>query len=579
LGFIDEVIDDIAESPVMSKRDRQILFRKRAKLKVFIRKISDDWTKHQKDSLSDTLIPRLYALMKHTKLTRLVSLNTLTKVTKLRADTGLISPQETYRWGIELSKFAPRISGTTNMDLTNKYIIEKLNSFGLNAWAEPMNFRAVLFKNFELRILSPETKEITCFPQNNVGFGDVTAKLIDVGKGEHDDYFGKEVEGQIVLVNWGTFRTHEGPCAARKRYTLLRMYDVAWAHKVAGMLGYFEDTPGNSLRVLEPGFKPVGGSNVWGPSEIGSDHQYQIPTLNIGREDAKYLRSLSNRGPIEVHMRIEGIRKVSTTEHVVGVLPGRTSKTLLVGSHTCTAFEGAICDTSGTVGNLALAKYFSQIPLGKRDKTLIFYFDSFHVWGNCPQAGLMFIKNHSNMIADIEALIWLDHIGAGETSARTAVVSENPVLWPLFLISMAKNGRQPLALPMAKIYTGCMPGPFARLGIPIVTQQAIVEALLSTEDTWDKFTPNDFFKDILIHVDLILWLQHITIPRDTPGESLGGCGVLFTESDTPDYPNGESYVPEVAPPLYVGGKDRSVRILKTQQEKDEYFKPLYTRTN
>ena len=473
-----------------------------------------------------------------------------------------LTREELYQWGRDLSDIAPRVPGTKSMDRTNQYIIDKLESFGIKAWTEPINFNGVFFHEWSFEINSPKNKKYICFPENNVGFGNVTADIVDIGRGCEEDYKGKEVSGRIVLLNLGEINEHEGPCAQRRRYTLLHLYDIAYANNVAGIIVYFTDTPGNTIKLLEPGIKPIGGSNIWGPAEVGSNHQFTIPVLNIGRPDAEEIKELLKSGSVEGHIVIDGVRKVSTTNIVLGLLPGNGDRAISVGSHSCTAFEGAVCDTIGVVGTLALAKHFSGVPLEKRNKSLLFFFDSFHVWGNCCQTAITVLDRYKTLTANTDSMIWLDHIGNGKADTiHNTTVSDNPVLWPLTAFSQYKYNIAPYVVPVVEIWSICATGAYQRIGIPTVTVQAMDEYTLTPEDTWDKFDPDVVYRDILAHVDLAEALQKLEVPLDHPVEPFGGCGSLFTDLSQPQYAPGESYVPEPDYPLYVGGKDGEIQII------------------
>ncbi|MCP4760932.1 MAG: hypothetical protein GY870_04060 [archaeon] len=479
-----------------------------------------------------------------------------------------------YNWGIEFSKFSPRIPGTENIDNARDYITEKLKSFNIETWLEPINFRGVFHKDWELIVKSPENRTITSYPENNVGFGDLDTELVDIGKGTEKDYKNMDVKGKIVLINWGTLLDHELPCGTKKRYPLLASYDAAWVHEAAGMVGYFEDTPGNSLKILEPGIKATGGSNISGPAEIGEERQYQIPALNIGMEDAKYLKEQLNKGKVEVHLHIKGKRKISTVWTVVGKLRGLTDDTIIVGSHYCSAFEGAICDTVGVVGTLELAQRFSKIPIQKRRNTMLFIFSGSHVWLNCNVSSLKFIKNHYKIMPKVVAMLWMDHLSAPfvegksriDFPTRLAITSDNLIMWFLTVLAMLKNKRIPLVLPLNRIWSLCEMGAFDNIGVPCMTTQVSSDFMLTTEDTWDKINPTQLHRDIGVFYFLARLIQRIPGRLlqlfEFPGRSFFGCGVLFKDTSVPQYPKGELYGVEKSPPLYLGGENRIITIIK-----------------
>ena len=291
--------------------------------------------------------------------------------------------------------------------------------------------------------------------------------------------------------------------------------------------------------------------------------------MNIGREDALEIKELllhaehtPGAAPVTARLKIGGVRKVSSTQSVIAFLPGRSARTIAVAAHSCTAFEGAICDTVGVVGALALAKYFASLPIEERDKSLLFFFDSFHVWGNCCQTANAVLRKHPTIAAAIEAFLWLDHISDGRADTeRLLLASDHPVVWPLAALAMTRNGVPPSALPIGRIWSLCATGAFERRGIPTITMQTLGDDVLTTEDTWDKFDLDILRRDVLIQAELAGALLKSELPANAPAEPIGGCGALFTDTETPAYPPGLRYAPEPSYPLYVGGAETPVRIL------------------
>ncbi|GHU65141.1 hypothetical protein AGMMS49983_12340 [Clostridia bacterium] len=577
---INGILAGFADMPGLAKSDKEMIRRKQQSLPALLQNISEAWNAYtEKSDSAPGDLRELYDALQSSDAGggELASFEELTRAlfaaaSSAQNDKENLSPKELYRWGQELDALSPRVPGTAAMDETTDYLTEKLRSLGIETWTEPIDFRGVFFHEWSFDLISPATRSFVCFPQNNVAFGDAEAELVDAGRGREADYAGKDVRGKIVLVNWGAIWDHEGPCATRQRYELLHLYDIAYANGVAGMVGYFEDTPGNSLKIVEPGIKPTGGSNISGRSEIGPHHQFAVPAVGIGKEDAAVLRETLSGGTARAKLVIRGKRKVSTTQSVVGFLPGTSDKTIALAAHSCTAFEGAICDTVGVVGVLGLAKYYASLPLEKREKSLLFFFDSFHVWGNCCQTANQILKNHEALVPEIEAFLWLDHLSDGKAdSERLLLTSDNTVLWPLATLAMAKRGIRPVALPLNRIWVMCASGPFERLGIPTLSMQSFGDEVLTTEDTWDKFDQDILHRDVSTHLDLTNALMKIETPRDEPGEPVGGCGSLFTSTELPAYPPGEQYVPEPSYPLYVGGAASPVKILSRKAEKEEFF--------
>jgi hypothetical protein len=561
-----------ATIPGLSESDQKLIAQKIDEFPRILAGISEVWA-----SLGDDPKPtqddlrKLYEVLNENSELELAPFDTLLQALEA-PEAANLSAEELDRWGFELDAFSPRVPGTQAMDDTAAYLIEKLESFGIKTWSEPLDFKGVFFTDWSFGITAPTAKVIGSFPQNNVAFGDIAAELVDVGRGHEEDYEGKDVKGKIVFVDWGDIWDQEGPCSLRQRYGLLALYDIAYENGAAGMVGYFDDAPGNALKLVEPGIRPIGGSNIPGAVEVGPDHQFALPVLNIGTVDALALKEELASGTVEAHLVIEGVRKVSTTQSVLGYLPGLSDSAIAVAAHSCTAFEGAICDTVGVVGALAFAKHFASLPLEKRPKSILFFFDSFHVWGNCNQTANLVLRDHADIVENIDAFVWLDHISDGIVDAdRILLSSDNPVTWPITALALARNGVFPLAVPVSRIWSMCANGPFERAGIPTLTMQSFGDIVLTTEDTWDKFDPAVVLRDVSVNLDIARAFLELDIPRNEPGEPIGGCGVLFTGLEHPTYAPGESYEPQPSYPLLIGGETGPIVRLTTKEEKQAFF--------
>jgi len=478
------------------------------------------------------------------------------------------SKDDVYQWGKEISKYSPRIPGTNNIEKVRDFIVKQLKSFGLKTWLEPINFRGVFHQDWEFRVGTQENRIFISCPQNNVGFGSVDAELVDVDKGTINDYNKIDVKGKVVFINWGKLTDHEGPCGFKKRYPLLASYDKAWTHGAVAMVGYFTDTPGNSLKILEPGINPTGGSNIPGPAETGEERQFMLPVLHIGKKDATYLKNILAKEKVNAHLHINGKRKISTIWTIVGLLPGSKKETIAIGSHYCSTFDGAICDTVGVVGALEVARRFSELPITKRPKTMLFLFSGSHVWLNCNISSLCFIEKHKKFISNLVAMLWMDHISAPvyierkkvsrrKFPMRLGLTSDNFIIYILTYFSMLKNRRMPFVLPISRIWTLCEMGPFDNVGVPCMCMQVVSDLMLTTEDTWDKIDPLQLYRDVSVYITLAKILQRIPgrILRsfEFPGRSFFGCGTLFKDSTQPKYPDGKRYEAEKTPPLLIGG--------------------------
>lgn len=487
----------------------------------------------------------------------------------------ILSPERIFSIGRDLTAFAPRIPGTASMEGAAAYIKDFMKQRGMVVRAEPVAFMGVFFSNWSFTLSDAGGMQIASYPQNNSAPGDIEDEIIYIGKGRDGDYRGKDVKGKIVLADWGSMLDNEIPCGLGRRYPLLAACDRAVERGAAAMVGFFSDAPGNALKLLEPGIRPGGGSNVSGRSEDQKDGRFLLPVLGIGREDALALISRLSGGKIRGRVHIDAIRKASRTETITGILPGKGKGVIAVGSHYCTAFEGAVCDTCGVAGALALAEHFSSVPPGQRPKDLYFLFSGSHVWINCNIAARLFIRNNPDVMRNMVAMLWMDHITAParRTGWRrifrpgTVLLSMNPVMCVFAALSLMKNRKIPRLLPFSRLWTLCEMGPFDCSGVPCLGLQVSDPVMLTTEDTWDRIDAEELAADAGFYLDMIRLLQEtpgwLTGLFELPGRSLFGCGTLFPDTAMPRC---AVYSPEPASPLYRGGERGPVRHVAPWKE-------------
>lgn len=305
-----------------------------------------------------------------------------------------------------------------------------------------------------------------------------------------------------------------------------------------------------------------------GSSEHREDRRFLLPVLGIGREDACALIARLSGKKVMGRVHIDAIRKASRTETITGILPGAGRDVIVVGSHYCTAFEGAVCDTCGVAGALAIAEHFSSIPMEKRPKDLYFIFSGSHVWINCNIATRLFIRNNPDVMRKMVAMLWMDHITAPARRIGwrrvfrpgTVLLSMNPVMCLFAVLSLMKNRKVPRLLPFSRLWTLCEMGPFDCSGVPCLGLQVSDPVMLTTEDTWDRIDAEELAADAGFYLDMIRLLQKtpgwLTGLFELPGRSLFGCGTLFSDTAMPRCAD---YSPEPASPLYRGGERGPVR--------------------
>ena len=108
-----------------------------------------------------------------------------------------------------------------------------------------------------------------------------------------------------------------------------------------------------------------------------------IPSFAIGNEDAGRLRTLMEKGPVKVHVKLAAeTRSGLKDNNVWGTLPGATSEEIVVFAHHDGYFESAFDNATGVSTVIALAEYFAKIPQAQRKRTLKFVSTAAHHAGS-----------------------------------------------------------------------------------------------------------------------------------------------------------------------------------------------------
>ena len=207
MALLDEILgllSGMEKIPGLPEMDQKMIRDKIKALPTLISGISDVWPKlKEKEELSESDLQSIYDVLRTSGAGAVAPFNELMCGLNLPIAQDVLSPSELYQWGVDLDCMSPRVPGTTSMDDTAQYLLDALRSCGIEAWSEPLNFNGVFFHQWSLALDAPGCGNIACFPENNVGFGDVTDELVDVGHGKEADYKDKDVKGKIVFVDWG----------------------------------------------------------------------------------------------------------------------------------------------------------------------------------------------------------------------------------------------------------------------------------------------------------------------------------------------------------------------------------------
>ena len=321
-----------------------------------------------------------------------------------------------YGWAEDLVDLGPRRPGTENGTKAQNYVKEKFEEFGLeNVSIIPAQTPLWQCDEWSLTV---DGKEVDSYYMSNTmvtgEYGDfsmpkggATGELVYVGDGEESDFQKVDVKGKIVVANM-QFTTIP--------YALLKAdpfyyYDPDNTLKFGDskMNPYSANTyPYNYYYALENGAVGFIGilSDYFDSNEYNNeDYSYlgtdmSIPGLWVSNKDGEKLIAAAGKSAT---ITMKGSNTEITAGAVVGYLPGKSEETVMVHSHYDSVTPGGAEDASGTVTELAMAKFFADIPEKDRERSLCFISMDSHFSDYDTHDAVIdeLFGNETNIVADV----------------------------------------------------------------------------------------------------------------------------------------------------------------------------------
>ncbi len=447
---------------------------------------------------------------------------------------------EIFAWIEHLSSFCHRRTGTRENRYAAEYIKYNLEEFGLQD--VKIQHSDVLVYEPELWDFAVENEAIPsyfinytlCDGKEGVYETDNELRqLVYVGDGTDEDFSGIDVKDKIVVANhrwqdctrefmeenWGAAKSwwydpkntasEPGHVFQKESYqpvTFPYNYYHAMEKGAAGFVAVMWDNCDRYIHYCENyAFEFVEHPRYCKCANM------KIPGVFISRSAGeKLISKLQNSSePVMGKLKMRTVLRKAQTNLVSGILPGLSEETILVHSHHDAVFQGAVQDASGVSEVLALAKYFSNLPLEKRKRSMMFATTDTHY---CNYVGhKAFIEYIKNEGIDLILVFGLEHIGkevrensngemalTGENGIRLMFVHENS-----HLLKLAKESTEhyqiehTLILPINSNNGSCVSDSddFKKAGYPVVSSMSPVMYLMDPMDT-----PDMVAKDLLIPI-------------------------------------------------------------------------------
>lgn len=140
---------------------------------------------------------------------------------------------------------------------------------------------------------------------------------------------------------------------------------------------------------------------------------WDIPALYLGVDEGARLRdALAENDRVDAQVAVSASRTQAETRSLVGTLPGQSDERIVLTSHT--DGTNAVWD-NGPLAMLALARYYAQLPIECRPRTLEFVFTTAHLYlsqaGADRYAGQLDEEYGDGTVA---LVVVMEHLGANE---------------------------------------------------------------------------------------------------------------------------------------------------------------------
>lgn len=331
-----------------------------------------------------------------------------------------------------------RIQGTKYERNTLNWLENRLKSFGIKdvtydkfpsqypQW-RPTTASLKIVSSNALKNNAPYVFEhaITPFISKNTPKEGVEREVIYVGNGSAAELKGRDLTDKIILLR-GTTLPSAMFNTARMAYSRVASGEFGLP---AGIVVWW-DTP-KTLQVAGRVGAPGGGDAIGNAA----------PWISIGDDAGLYLRKLIDRStdeePVKLNMNVQGQMehgKDRMSGNVFAKVPGKSGKYILMPAHVDGYFYGIHDNGAAVAMHLALARYYSSLPLEKREHGFIFLFQGDH---EVPGVGgtLPFAKKYKQMLKnDLLMVLKSEHIGLIRPLDEGLLFSRSNTTEPLYLL-------------------------------------------------------------------------------------------------------------------------------------------------
>lgn len=354
----------------------------------------------------------------------------------------------------------------------------------------------------------------------NTPGGGVEAEVAYLGYGFDHDFAGADLKGKVVVVRSRILLNYY------PTHSLLQTYRRAAATGAVGYVALLDTPPGVLPRY----------------NHIHEDEApFPLPGVEVLGDDARAIeRMLSEAWQphpsgrlATIRLEVEGRLAETETANVIGFLPGRTDRWVVVGSHYDSAGPGAVDNAAANAVLVALARRMAAGAPPERG--LVFVAVPGHEVNIGTRA---FVEGHRDLLGKTDCFLGLDGAAAdgyswweggvlptGSDEQRGINCTSNPVLLRIARDALLRHRLLPAAyVPAATmVFNRDIEGRLWEAGVPFVLVIGKPIWYHTPADTPDKVSPERLERSFAAHLQMLA-----AILATSPGEIRAADGTLVT---------------------------------------------------
>ena len=210
-----------------------------------------------------------------------------------------------------------------------QWIEGRFRGAGLETSVEQFHLPAYVVHDVAIAVVGQGARPVPGETFAYGGTGTVEADVVDVGTGRSSDYAGKDAKGKIVMVD------------RNEAFHRTSQLNEVLAHGGVAML-YVSGSPNNLIQT--------------GTVRFAQATPAPIPTVTVGADEGKALRSQLGGGGLRMRIRVDATREDAVGRNVIGVRRGTTypDRIVVVGGHYDSWHGGAVDNCSGIGSMLSI---------------------------------------------------------------------------------------------------------------------------------------------------------------------------------------------------------------------------------